>query len=79
LRAFYLAHNPEKVGDAEQVARLFVGREADLNEKLRSRYSGKDLSSVRGLPEPPPRLDAPTPRPINTTWSSSSDDDESEE
>jgi len=45
LRAFYGRHNPEKVDDAAQVARLFVGKEEDLNAKLRARYSGADLSS----------------------------------
>eukprot|EP00928_Gymnodinium_smaydae_P022983 TRINITY_DN19138_c0_g1_i1.p1 TRINITY_DN19138_c0_g1~~TRINITY_DN19138_c0_g1_i1.p1 ORF type:complete len:1105 (-),score=140.22 TRINITY_DN19138_c0_g1_i1:474-3788(-) len=47
LRQFYVQHNPEKVGDAANVARVFKGKEAYLNERLRARYDGLDLSSVR--------------------------------
>lgn len=44
LHAFYERHNPAKVPDAAKVARLFAGKEDDLNEKLRRQYAGKDLS-----------------------------------
>ncbi|CAK0860997.1 unnamed protein product [Prorocentrum cordatum] len=56
LRRFYLQLNPEKSGDAPKVARLFAGKEDELNEKLRARYGGADLSNLPGAlaPEGPP-------------------------
>merc|ERR1712159_328251 len=49
LRSFYLQYNPEKVDDAVKVARLFAGKEDQLNERLRARYDGKDLGSCMKL------------------------------
>merc|ERR1712039_280901 len=46
LHSFYLRHNPEKVDDAPKVSRLFAGKEEELNEKLRARYDGADLSTL---------------------------------
>eukprot|EP00411_Alexandrium_monilatum_P057017 CAMPEP_0175443002 /NCGR_PEP_ID=MMETSP0095-20121207/58448_1 /TAXON_ID=311494 /ORGANISM="Alexandrium monilatum, Strain CCMP3105" /LENGTH=872 /DNA_ID=CAMNT_0016743067 /DNA_START=66 /DNA_END=2680 /DNA_ORIENTATION=- len=51
LRAFYLRFNPEKVDDAANLARLFAGKEALLNVKLRARYS-EDLQSQDLGPTP---------------------------
>lgn len=47
LCKFYEKHNPDKVGEAKQLARLFAGKEEMLNVKLRARYDGIDLSSYR--------------------------------
>eukprot|EP00927_Polykrikos_kofoidii_P031533 TRINITY_DN27089_c0_g1_i1.p1 TRINITY_DN27089_c0_g1~~TRINITY_DN27089_c0_g1_i1.p1 ORF type:complete len:837 (+),score=135.48 TRINITY_DN27089_c0_g1_i1:328-2511(+) len=44
LRTFYMKHNPERLGDAPRIARLFRGKEDFLNERLRASYNGLDLT-----------------------------------
>merc|ERR1712129_548334 len=53
LRSFYLRHNPEKLEDVAKVARLFVGKEDELNSRLRSRYDGLDLTSLSIVDDDP--------------------------
>merc|ERR1719362_2341829 len=53
LRSFYLRHNPEKLEDVAKVARLFVGKEDELNSRLRSRYAGLDLTSLSVVDDDP--------------------------
>lgn len=45
LVAFYHVHNPAKVTTAADVARKFVGKESQLNEKLLETYNA-DLTSI---------------------------------
>eukprot|EP00929_Paragymnodinium_shiwhaense_P044134 TRINITY_DN22642_c0_g1_i2.p1 TRINITY_DN22642_c0_g1~~TRINITY_DN22642_c0_g1_i2.p1 ORF type:complete len:1037 (-),score=141.09 TRINITY_DN22642_c0_g1_i2:71-3181(-) len=51
LKAFYMQHNPAKVSDAATLARMFLGKVDQLNERLRARYNGLDLSSAPGVRE----------------------------
>jgi hypothetical protein len=45
LRIFYQKHAPESVLKALETARLFIGREDDLNKVLREAH-GADLSAI---------------------------------